>query len=207
MARYPRGLPPLTQLIAVLAIIGFVAAVLFPMFQRVPHPRRSVCATNMDHLGLALTEYMQNANEVYPAGSNAAGNGWAGALYVFTKSTGVYHCPKDVQEGSYISYAENRNLVKQPLANLMNPAATVTLYEFSTLNCDPSTPETVSATSLSAPQDSRRHNNPHTPFGLTFLAVDGHVRFCAPNQVSGGPQALPAQALPQGSYLETFAVK
>jgi len=118
-------------------------------------------------------------------------------------------CPNDVHDGAFVSYAENRNLVKQSLENVPTPAATIALYEFTTLNCDPATAETVSATSLSAPQDSRRHDGggPETAFGLNFLAADGHVKFLTPEQVSGGPNAVHAKGLPSGKVVETFAIK
>ena len=199
----------LPQVAVVLAIIAFVAAVLFPVFQKVDnHPRHGTCASNMKQLGLAMTQYSQDADENFPAGANAAGNGWAGELYPFVKSTGAYHCPNDVQDGAFVSYAENQNLVKQNYVNLPASAATVAPYEFTTLNCDPTTAETVSATGLSAPQDSRRHDGgPGTAFGLNFLAVDGHVKFLTPEEVSGGPNAVRAKGLPSGKIVETFAVR
>ena len=161
----------------------------------------------MKQIDLALTQYMQDNDEVLPSGVNAAGNGWAGALYPFTKSTGVYCCPDDPSQLPFISYAENQNLVRQKLVTFSDPAATVAFYETTTLNCDPSLPETVSATGISAPQNSTRHENPQIPFGLNFAAVDGHVRYAAPGKVSGGPNAVPAQSISHGQYIETFAVK
>ena len=198
------------QVVVVLAIIAFVAAVLFPVFQKVrENPHHGSCASNMKQLGLAMTQYEQDADGTFPAGINSAGNGWAGEIYPFVKSLEVYHCPDDPEEGKIISYAENQNLVKQNSANLPASAATVALYETTTLNCDPSTLETVSTTGLSAPQDSKRHDGgtPETAYGLYFLAVDGHVKFLKPGQVSGGPNAVHAKMLPQRVYAETFAVK
>ena len=197
------------EVVIALAIIAFVAAVLFPVFQKVRERPHNSCQSDMKQLGLAMTQYTQDADENFPAGANTAGNGWAGELYPFVKSTSVYHCPDDAAEGKFISYAENRNLVKQNSAKLTNPTATVVLYEFTTLNCDPSTAETVSATGLSAPQDSKRHDSPSFPYALNFLSADGHVRFLAPLQVSGGPHAVGTKGLPQGpgGPVETFAVK
>ena len=198
------------QVVVVLAIIAFVAAVLFPVFQKVrENDNHNYCPSNMKQIGLALTQYSQDADGLYPAGTNSAGNGWAGEVYPFIKSTGVYHCPSDIQDGAYISYAENRNMVKQDSERLPTPAATVAVYETTTLNCDPSIPETVSTTGLSAPQDSKRHDDSTfgNTYALNFLAVDGHVKFLKPGQVSGGPNAVHAKMLPQRVYAETFAVK
>ena len=199
----------IVQVAVVLAIVGFVAAVIFPVFQKVREGSHTSCQSNLKQLGLAMTQYSQDADENFPPGANAAGNGWAGEVYPFVKITGVYHCPNDVQSGPFISYAENRNIAKRTLENVPTPAATVALYEATTLNCDPTTAETVSATGLSAPQDSRRHDGggPETAFGLNFLAADGHVKFLTPEKVSGGPKAVRAKGLPSGKVWETFAVK
>jgi len=161
----------------------------------------------MKQLGLALSQYTQDADGSFPTGTTPAGNGWAGEIYLFIKSPGVYHCPDDPQEGKFISYAENRNLVKQNGMSLPAPAATVELYEFTTMNCDPATLENTSTTGLNAPQDSKRHDSDKFPFGLNFGFADGHVKFLTPGQVSGGPNAARAKALPQGAYAGTFAIK
>lgn len=209
MPRHSRAGVTFMQNVGVLAIIAFVAAVLFPVFNKVRERPHNSCQSNMKQLGLALTQYTQDADGILPAGATPAGNGWAGEIYPFVKSTNTYRCPNDVQDGVYISYAENQNLVKQNDNSLTKPAATVALYEFTTLNCDPSTSEAVSATGLSAPQDSKRHDvgTPQTAYGLNFLAVDGHVKMLTPGQVSGGPSAIRAKTLPQGAYVGTFAIK
>lgn len=199
------------EIAAIFAFVLIIAAVLFPVFQRVPendNRKRSACQSNLKHLGLAIIQYTQDNDEKMPSGVNAAGNGWAGEIYPYTKSTGLYQCPYDTAKGAHISYAENQNLPRQNLAFLNAPAATVELYETTTLNCDPSTPETISATGLSAPQNSDRHDA--DTFWLNFLAADGHVRWLTPGQVSSGPGALLTRKIvqsPQGPDVMTFSVK
>ena len=196
------------EVVSVIAIIAVVAAIIFPVFQKVrDNPHHGSCASNMKQLGLAMTQYSQDADGSFPAGTNSAGNGWAGEIYPFIKSTSVYYCPNDPQEGKFISYAENRNMVKQNSVDLPTPAATVAVYETTTLNCDPSTPETVSTTGLSAPQDSKRHDQPNFLNALNFAFADGHVKYLMPEKVSGGSNAVRAKMLPQGAYVGTFAVK
>ncbi len=206
MPQLPFKWPPVTQLVAAVCIIVFIAAILYPVFQKPREGnRRDYCRRNLKQLSIAFIQYSQDADENFPSGVNATGNGWAGRLYSFTRSTAVYQCPRDKQEDKFISYAENQNLVRQNWENLTKPAATVELYEFSTPSCDPSTPEAVSATGLSAPQDSTRHD-PST-FGLNFLMTDGHVKWLLPAQVSGGMNAVSPKALPSGGFVQTFAVK
>jgi len=104
----------LIELLVVIAIIAILAAILFPVFQKVrENARRASCASNEKQLGLAFTQYLQDADEKYPLmnyvngiGTNgisvfpAKGGttrldqlGWAEAIYPFVKSTGAYRCP------------------------------------------------------------------------------------------------------------------
>ncbi len=198
------------EVVIALAIILFVGAVIFPVFQKVKESsHQGVCQMNLKQLGLAYAQYEQESNDTLPPGLNAAGNGWAGELYPYIKYTSVYRCPYDPSHLPFISYAENQNIVKKNYGSFSKPTATVALYEFTTLNCDPSTSEANSTTGLSAPQDSKRHDGgtPETAYGLNFLTVDGHVKYLTPEKVSSGPGAVRAKALPQGTYMETFAIK
>jgi len=194
------------QMLAALLIVGVLVAILNPVYHRAgPGPRRTSCQSNLKYLGLGLIQYSQDADEKFPVGVNALNNGWAGQIYPYVKSTGVFHCSDDPEVGPFISYAQNQRIAGQSYGQFAAPAYTVALYEETTLNCDPSTPETVSATGLTAPQSSTRHD-PLT-FSLNFLAVDGHVKMHKPAQISSGLYPVsPKQADAKG-YLLTFAAK
>ncbi len=138
----------LIELLVVIAIIAILAAILFPVFQKVrENARRTSCLSNEKQLGLAFTQYTQDYDERYPAGAVAGtglhsyGQGWGGQIYSFVKSTGVYKCPDDstaVQaNGGYtaspVSYAYNANAVMRgsgaALSQFNAPASTVLLCE------------------------------------------------------------------------------
>jgi len=141
----------LIELLVVIAIIAILAAILFPVFAKVREKARTTsCASNLRQIGLGVMQYVQDNDENYPTGQKGTlGQGWAGPVYAYVKSTAVFHCPDDPTgnqvNGSVVSYpvsyAGNFNFMRtdpgtntdphtgQSLASLVSPAKTVFLCE------------------------------------------------------------------------------
>jgi prepilin-type N-terminal cleavage/methylation domain-containing protein/prepilin-type processing-associated H-X9-DG protein len=152
----------LIELLVVIAIIALLAAILFPVFGMVREKaRQTSCASNMKQFGQAFLQYAQDYDERFPQGRgyvpltddspyNTAG--WAGQVWTYVKSKGVFTCPSDNTGNApspsqqRISYAMNDALMGDQvaghagasLATLNAAALTVLLCETQNSWSDPS---------------------------------------------------------------------
>ena len=106
----------LIELLVVIAIIAILAAILFPVFAKAREKARQItCDSNMKQMGLGFLQYQQDNDERFMP-SDYYGQGWAGDVYPYEKSGGIYGCPDDPTSvstagDSKVSYAANTNIV------------------------------------------------------------------------------------------------
>jgi prepilin-type N-terminal cleavage/methylation domain-containing protein len=133
----------LIELLVVIAIIAILAAILFPVFQKVrENARRTTCLSNEKQIGLGFMQYTQDYDEFMPDNVGYP-NGWGAAIYPYITSTNVFACPDDssVNPNPYLqrnSYAYNSNFIGQfgtvkpvSIAAMNATASTVILVEVS----------------------------------------------------------------------------
>lgn len=116
----------LIELLVVVAILGILAAILFPVFSRARESgRRTSCQSNLKQIGLGMIQYSQDYDEVLiadwysPVVNSPKATGadpddstlaprykWMDAAYPYIKSEQVFTCPSAVGEKAkpYIYY-------------------------------------------------------------------------------------------------------
>lgn len=107
----------LIEILLVIAIIGVLAAILFPVFASVREKGRQIsCVSNLHQLGLAVALYAQDSDDILPLGGDPidtqtdlwktahSGKYWALAqqlpplpkiLGPYAAGSGVWRCPSD----------------------------------------------------------------------------------------------------------------
>ena len=107
----------LIELLVVIAIIAILAAILFPVFAKVREKaRQTSCASNLKQLSLAMIQYNQDYDEMYPTayfGGVSMFNGVFGNIlyttYPYLKSRDVFSCPSNPTNAKLATYGDTLN--------------------------------------------------------------------------------------------------
>src|SRR3712207_6069133 len=87
----------LIELLVVIAVIAILAAILFPVFAQAREKARSAaCLSNTKQMGLGVSMYAQDYDEVLPMGGNGGPTGanrWYHWIQPYTKNRQIGICP------------------------------------------------------------------------------------------------------------------
>lgn len=212
LAKTKRGGFTLIELLVVIAIIAILAAILFPVFQRVrENARRASCQSNMKQLALAFTMYTEDYDEAVPgaaccAAGSAQKGGWMyystfqanvspnsfdvtqGSLYSYVKSKGVYVCPDDSEgQRSGNSYSYNSCMEAATATNNVYPGKSLSAFDSASnwmLLAEEAayTPKTNSSDDGYFSYGVNKFSNRHTT-GSDVAFLDGHVKYYRTEQI------------------------
>ena len=131
----------LIELLVVIAIISILAAILFPVFQKVrENARAASCESHEKQLALGVLMYTQDFDETLPPTQAADGTLWPDLLDPYVKSAQVRVCPDDsgatnsygLNELAFVDLTDLDHAPPQNLAAFDAPANTVMLGEIGT---------------------------------------------------------------------------
>jgi prepilin-type N-terminal cleavage/methylation domain-containing protein/prepilin-type processing-associated H-X9-DG protein len=181
----------LIELLVVIAIIAILASILFPVFGRArENARRSACQSNLKQIGLGITQYVQDYDDVYPPddlGTSDPLKGWAGAIQTYVKSEQLFQCPSSVTsaptgatqrdrlyDANFTDYGYNRNLgTPLSMAAVANSSNTVLVGDGGGGDAD--------FYLQKVDKNGQRHFE-----GADYTFADGHVKWLRPSQVLPG---------------------
>ncbi len=195
----------LIELLVVIAIIAILAAILFPVFAKAREKaRQASCLSNMKQQGLALMQYVQDYDEVFPdlLGLNGIWNAdWTPAspygvmyqLVPYIKSTGVLKCPSrkgkiGYQVNAYHSQSiygfyfngwgmvPGRYSSPAALAEIVSPAAVVCIYDMASESDGGDMNEGWYAGWATDPPAATYMSIPHSG-GFEHVFADGHAKW------------------------------
>jgi prepilin-type N-terminal cleavage/methylation domain-containing protein/prepilin-type processing-associated H-X9-DG protein len=96
----------LIELLVVIAIVALLAGILFPVFaQAREKARQSTCTSNLRQIGMAVMQYRDDNDGVYPAAFHyPVGGGyvhWCAAILGYLKNEDVFRCPDSVRRDTF----------------------------------------------------------------------------------------------------------
>ena len=191
----------LIELLVVLAIIGVLAALLFPVVCRSPsNGNRSACQSNLKQIGLAMLQYAQDYHERFPslAFNDVSSSttpfakpyGWADGVQPYLRSTQVFQCPSeretlpaaDATQNGFVDYWMNSNLARVQMKNVPNPTQTLLAGEGNDARDGSDARYNRNVLPQGWKDDEKSPANRHLDTG-NYLFADGHVKALKPNRI------------------------
>jgi len=200
--RYRKNAFTLIELLVVIAIIAILAAVLFPVFAKAREKaRQTTCASNMRQIGMALMQYCQDFDELYPDGQQTGTanqcynnhiDGWGGQVYPYVKSTAAFACPDDTttpgngkQVVSYAFNEDNIGTCANPSSTTAGTVNWVNVYPLSKFG-SPAVTILMCEFHMIANSGAIINNGPEVDNQYSSPTTNGYVQSCLDNNPCHG---------------------
>ena len=131
----------LIELLVVIAVISILAAILFPVFQKVrENARRTSCLSNEKQLALGVLLYAQDFDEALPPTQAPDQTLWPNLINPYVKNSQIRVCPDDsgaansygLNEVAFVDLTDPVHPPVQTLASFQTSSDTVMLGEIGT---------------------------------------------------------------------------
>ena len=195
----------LVEILIVLTIIGILAAILLPVFNRARSSAyTATCASNLRQIGTAMRLYVNDSGGYYPDPSFYGFGGkcsWPDRIYSYLRSPDIFVCPEaddlvyqsgcalveindevtSPSKGGYdmtdLRNAPNQSTIRLSEQRLRRPANTILVFDGTGYSLSPLPADTVqSIITAGIPQ---RHND-----GTNALFADGHTKWLTLEQLA-----------------------
>ncbi len=165
----------LMELLVVVAVLGLLAAILFPIIARArENARNASCINNCKQMGLAFLQYAQDFDESLPRAYSAGPpiRAWSTDIAPYLKSGQSQACPNAHRAGWHYGYSVWLSGIHIfALPDIIYPARTCLLNE-TIKSVDRSQPWNKNFTDVRFDPDPTRHVN-----GMNMTFTDGHVKW------------------------------
>ena len=125
---YPNGFT-LIEMLVVIAIIGILAGLMFPVFSAAREKAREAsCLSNLKQIAMATSMFAQDHDDRLPSASGSDPDGhpnWYELLDPYTKNRAILRCPSGTSSQPGINYSVNINVQGMPLNSMDDPTRVV----------------------------------------------------------------------------------
>ena len=210
----------LIELLIVIAIIGILAAILFPVFARArENARRASCQSNLKQIGLGMQMYVQDNDGKFMVNGNSdiagAGIGWAENLAPYLKNTQIFQCPSESQPQQlpnlYTDYYMNlwlncqlhgvpESIIDLPSSTIVSGDGTGNKSSYYCQGVRGNSAACGSGMTITGPTVDPRIPAKRHFEGANYLFVDGHVKWLRPAQTVDGDDLSGATVVTEGTF-------